>query len=304
MIHPPKLESGDTVALVASSSHQPIEEEHLVGEAVELLQSWGLQVRLQQEIHDKHFYLAGSDRHRACCLERFYLDPKIKALFFTRGGYGASRLLRFLDHEKISLQRKIVVGYSDVTSLLLYFQKVCDMVVYHGPNLATRKMLELEERNQSQASIQRNLFKSEEAFLPQHAVDTLKSGQACGQLIGGNLTLFCCSLATPYEPETEGRILFLEDVSEEPYRIDRKLTHLRNAGKFTGLKGIVFGEMVECEGENGLLWDVLAEFFREDPFPVAYNLRSGHGDVCLTLPLGDRVELITEADSGFVRFVN
>jgi len=312
MIFPNKLKKGDTVGLLSPSGYPANSQLHLVSEAVSLLKSWGLEVQLQPGYDNRHFYLAGTDEHRAEHFQSFYTDPQIKALFFTRGGYGASRLYRYLDDDLISKHQKIVVGLSDVTSLLLYLYKVCQMVVFHGPNLASSTFLKKPLKEQTQESLYNHLFSMERdpvsSELPSVGISwsdnsrlpsvfrksVLKKGYGKGLLIGGNLSLVVTTLGTPYEIETKGNILFLEDVNEKPYRIDRMLTHMRNAGKLEGIQGIVFGEMVGCYDKDDLLWKMLEDFFKDDPFPVMYGLPSGHGDYSLTLPLGVEVELDTD----------
>ena len=286
---PRKLERGDKVGLLAPGSHQSRGQEHLVAKAISILESWGLQVKLQPGWHHRHFYLAGNDQHRARQFQDFYTDCQLKALFITRGGYGASRILRYLNSSAIADHRKIVVGSSDASSLLLYLQKVCQMVVFHGPNLATCQFLESSGRQETQQSLHDTLFSTK--YFPLLPVQTLRPGSATGPLTGGCLSLVVASLGTFYEIETRDKILFLEDTAETPYRVDRMLTHLKNAGKLDYLQGLVFGEMPGCEGSASILWEILTDYFQDALFPVACKLPSGHGPVSVTLPLGSFVSL-------------
>ncbi len=292
---PQKLRPGDRVGLVAPCSHQPRGRERLVAEAIAILESWGLHVKLQPGWDLRHFYLAGNDRHRAGQFQDFYTDSNLKALFVTRGGYGASRILRFMDSSAIAGHQKIVVGSSDATSLLLYLQKICRMVVFHGPNLATAQFLESVGNQATQQSLYDTLFSAK--HLPLLPVQALRHGKATGVLTGGCLSLVVASLGTFYEIETEGKILFLEDTAEAPYRVDRMLTHLKNAEKLDNLQGLILGEMVGCEGPDSILWEMLNDFFKDVRFPVACKLPSGHGPVSVTLPLGSLVSL--DADKGW-----
>ncbi len=294
-----KLEKGDTVGLLAPSSHQAYGSRHLVEKAVSVLEAWGLKVELQPGYDRKHFYLAGTDEHRARCFQDFYVNPEIKAIFFTSGGYGASRLYQHLDDELISRHQKIMVGLSDITSLLLYIYKVCGGIVYHGPNLASGQFLNSHLKHKSHESLYDNLFQQD--FFPTYTVSTIKAGVGKGPLTGGNLSLVVTTLGTPYEIDTRNKVLFLEDTREKPYRIDRMLTHLRNAGKFEDIQALVFGEMVGCNNENNLLWDVVEDMFRDASFPVVNGLPAGHGDYTITMPLGSEVELETGANE--LRFV-
>jgi len=294
-----KLKKGDIVGLLAPCSHQAYNQQGLIQKAVIFLESWGLQVKLQPGYDNKHFYLAGTDLHRSKYFQDFYLNPQIKALFITTGGYGASRLYQYLDDNLISQHQKIIVGLSDVTSLLLYLQKICNAIVYYGPNLATNQFIKSPSRKKTQESLYNNLFIRN--YLPSYNVLTIKSGYGKGQITGGNLSLVVTTLGTPYEIETRDKILFLEDVYEKPYRIDRMLTHLLNAGKFDNIQGLVFGDMTGCYGEDNLLWKVIEDIFKDTLFPVVYGLPSGHGDHCITFPLNSKVELDTKTDE--LRFI-
>ena len=294
MIFPPKLKKGDPVGLISPCSHQRTDQQHFVEEAIAVLESWGLRVKLQPGQEQRHFYLAGTDEHRSTQFQNFYTNPDLKALFITRGGYGAARIFSYLNAAALARHQKIVVGLSDATSLLLYLQKVCQMVVYHGPNVATAQFLESPQKTFSHHSLHQALFSQKPPTLP---VQTLFHGTATGRLVGGCLTLVVSSLGTTHEIETEDAILFLEDTHEAPYRVDRMLTHLKNAGKLAALRGLVFGEMVGCGGTDHCLYDILKDYFQEAPFPVAYNLTSGHGTWCATLPLGAQATLDTHAET-------
>lgn len=300
MIFPKKLQPGDTVGLIAPGSPAKLNQLDLVSQAVTFLESWDLNVRLQPGYDQRHFYLAGTDQHRSEHFQAFYTDPQIKALFCTRGGYGASRMYPYLNRKQIAAHRKIIVGLSDITSLLLYLHKICGMVVFHGPNVAGADFLESPLKQKSQESLYNYLFQPR--HFPTYSVESLKPGFGKGCLTGGCLSLVVTTLGTPYEIDTHGKVLFLEDVNEQPYRIDRMLTHLRNTGKLEHLQGIVFGEMVGCDSPEVPLQEVLEDFFQDDSFPIAYNFPSGHGEYSLTLPLGAEVELDTESNE--LRFLD
>lgn len=283
MIIPSKLSVGDTVALLSSSSPVSKDNQVLISQAVNLLNGMGLNVRDLSKVDIEHPYLAGSDAHRARAIQESYTDPEIKALLFTRGGYGSARLFRFLDSSALRAHRKIVLGYSDVTSLLLYFQKVCGMVVYHGPNLATPRMFDSETSTLSVDSLFSELFDA--GLLREHTLSVIQAGATEGVMVGGNLTHLCCSLGTSYEIDTRQRILFLEDTGKPAYQIDRMITHLRNAGKLDNILGVVFANMHGCDND-GTLQEVLRDLFAEFAVPILYGLPSGHGPTCITVPLG------------------
>ena len=182
---------------------------------------------------------------------------------------------------------------------MLYFQQVCGIVVYHGPNLVTPRTLEEVGARETLHSLHAHLFRRD--HYPSYVVSVIHPGYARGQFVGGNLTNLIGTLGTPYAIETQGRILFVEDTGKAPHQIDRMLTHLRNAGKFDGIAGLVLADMHDCHGRDGLLWHVVRELFQDATFPVVYALPSGHGPRCVTLPLGTEVEL--NADGGVLRYL-
>ncbi|MGK5091061.1 LD-carboxypeptidase [Deltaproteobacteria bacterium TL4] len=286
----PALKPGDSVALTAPSSHQPKAAEGYVEAATKVLESWGLNVILQPGYDQKHFYLAGTDQHRAQQFQNLYLNEQIKAIFVTRGGYGASRMIPHLDPNLLADHHKIMVGSSDFTSLLVFMQSVCDQIVYHGPCLATDQFLNSPLKEQTRDSLKQWLF--DPTYNPSLPLEALTRGEATGVLTGGCLSLIVTSIGTPFEIETNDRILFLEDVNESPYRLDRMLIHLKNAGKLGSLKGLVFGKMEGCVPSD-LLWEVIQDIFQGVPYPIGIGLPSGHGDLGLTLALGKTVRLNT-----------
>ncbi len=296
---PPRLRRGDRVALLAPCSPQPAGEESLIEEACGHLERWGLRVLRQEDGYKSSWhYLAGSDADRARRFEEAYLRDDIKAIFLTRGGYGSARLAARLDSRRFMGRHKIVVGFSDATFLLHWLQRASRMVVYHGPGVATRQFSSARNR----AYLRRVLFgdSSLPAALP--CRPWLRPRATAGVLTGGCLSLLVTTLGTSAEIETRGRLLFIEDVNEQPFRVDRMLTHLRLAGKFAGLRGLVFGEMKGCEGARGELWEILADFFKDDDFPVARGLPCGHGQVNRTLPLGLGACLEFSKGHGRLRF--
>ena len=287
--HPP-LKRGDAVALVATSSHLVSGTEPRIAAAVALLESWGLRVVLAENLQARHLYLAGQDVIRAQEFQRLYLDPEIRAVFTLRGGYGAARMLPYLDPDRLRKQQKPVIGFSDVTSLLVALQQWCQMEVLYGPCLATEQFLEAPEAPVLQQALRNWLFQEERPVA--YPVEAFREGQATGRLVGGCLSLLVTTLGTPLEVNTEGALLFLEEVGEAPYCIDRMLTHLKTAGKLQSIRGLVFGRFQDCgtpEALQSMLEDVLAEV----PGPIGWNLPCGHGPLNLPLPLGAMAELDT-----------
>jgi muramoyltetrapeptide carboxypeptidase len=290
------------VALISPSSHQGRYPPEYLSDAVTVLQGWGLRIEPEPEPElARHLYLAGTDVERARQFERLYADPEVKALFCTRGGYGAARMLPLLHAPAIAAAApKWVVGFSDVTALFAYLQTVSGAVALHAPCLAAPGAIASPRRRENLDALWRALFE------PQYRCDYPMNwlwrsaggaGGATGRLVGGCLAVLVTTLGTPWEVDTRDAIVFLEDTDEAPYRIDRTITHLRTAGKLEHIRGLVFGHLQRCDGDPpGLLGEVLADLFREAPYPVATGLPCGHGDLNLPLELGSVFQFTVDGD--------
>ena len=254
-----------------------------------MLESWGLNVVLRVDLGN-HFYLAGSDEVRRTHLEAALTDPDTKVIFCTRGGYGSPRLLPFLNGLSPPSPR-LLVGYSDVTALHQAVARLCPQLeLLHGPNVATAQLLGTTTAcEENRAALRAALFSPE--FGIDEEIDFLRQGQAQGELIGGCLSLVSSSCGTPFQPETTGKILFLEDTGEPPYRIDRMLTQMKLSGCFDQVKGVVFGVMRGCTDPYNDLKQVILDLFEGAQFPIGFGLRSGHGDSNLPLRLGKNAAL-------------
>ncbi len=287
------LKPDDDVAIVGPASHLRGADHALLQEAITLLETWGLHVHPHLS-GERHFYLAGTDSVRAEHLRSAMTDPQIRAIFCLRGGYGTTRLLPYLDRTMRLPQDKVIVGYSDVTALHAAVGRLWPHInLIHGPNVATRQLLGTAPGCElTRQSLHDALFAVDRSLA--ETVEFLRPGKASGRLLGGCLSILVSTLGTPYEPRTQGAILFLEDAGEAPYRIDRMVTHLRNARKFESVAGVVFGEMRNCKDPYNDLREVLNDLFKNSSFPVAFGLRSGHGDVNLSLRLGATAELDDE----------
>ncbi|HEX7927041.1 MAG TPA: LD-carboxypeptidase [bacterium] len=297
---PAPLQRGDRVALISPSSHQGRYPPEYVEDAKKVLTGWGLRVA-EEPMAEKYMYLAGTDAERALQFERHYTDPQIKALFCTRGGWGAARMLPLLQPTAIAAaEPKWVVGFSDVTSLFAYLRAQAGVSVLHGPCLAAPSAITSPCRAENLEALHQALF--DPAARPLYAGGWLHrpagSAAMTGRLVGGCLSVVVTALGTPWQVDMRDAILFLEDTGEAPYRIDRMLTHLRTAGMFTHLRGIVFGHLQKCDGDPpGLLQDVLRDLFRDAPFPVATGFPCGHGDVNLPLELGAEYQLAADREA-------
>jgi muramoyltetrapeptide carboxypeptidase len=291
----PVLKPGDRAALVSPSSHQGRSPTSYLPDSVLVLSGWGLNVEPLPSPEPRHLYFAGNDAERAEAFQRQYLDPDIKALFISRGGYGAARILPLLDAKRIAAAPpKAVVGFSDATALFCYLHTVTGAQTLHGPALAAPGALTSEKRQENLAALNRLLF--DPAFRPEfalhHFTGPVPAAPVRGRVIGGCLSVLVTMIGTPWAPDPRGAILFLEDVGEQPYRIDRMLTHLRLAGMFEGLRAIVFGYLDRCdEDPPGLLAKTLHDCLGGMSFPVFMGMQAGHGEPNLTFPLGALAEL-------------
>jgi muramoyltetrapeptide carboxypeptidase len=280
---PPLLSPSDSVAIVAPASHIPRANKEYLEQGTERLRQMGFEVIYAPSLlKRKHLYLAGEDQERAEELTAMFLDSQVKAILCARGGYGCQRIIPYLDPDLIRTHPKPLVGCSDITVLLLYLLHQCHLIPFHGPNVATQQFVE------GDAEMAQALQKALTAPAPNIEINctVLRSGEAEGEIIGGCLSSLITTLATSYEPDLGEKILFVEDVNEPPYKIDRMLTHLKGAGKLAGIKGIIFGQMPGCDTEKGLLHEVLLDVLKEVEGPILLNFPSGHGPRNLTIPLG------------------
>jgi muramoyltetrapeptide carboxypeptidase len=278
-------------------------DRELLEQGESVLKEMGFRVKYEPSILESFRYLAGDDRRRGEEVNRAFADPEIRAIFCARGGYGSARTLAFIDEDLIKRNPKIFVGYSDTTSFLLYLYKRCSLVTFHGPMVTVD--LYKSPTDKTRTSLLGALTSSEgTGFEPVKIEPTdlkvLRRGCAEGILLGGCLSILIHSLGTCYEPDFKDKILFLEDIDEPPYRIDRMLTHLKNAGKLQQVTAIVFGEMKQCHpsAEEGfLLEEVLSEVLQDIQVPILFGFPSGHtsGDN-LTLPMG--VKARVDGDQG------
>jgi muramoyltetrapeptide carboxypeptidase len=295
---PPALQPGDIVGIVAPASNVKLE---LLEAGCAALRQLGYKPFYLDSIFDRDLYFAGSAARRARELEEMFIRDEVRAIICARGGYGSNYLLDVLDLQVIKAHPKIFVGYSDLTTLLTYFADSAGFITFQGPMVAKDFThpdgVDLD-------SWQRALNGSSEWVLELDSdVKALVEGSAKGILYGGCLSILAASLGTPYEIRTAGTILFLEDIAAKPYQIDRMLMQLKLAGKLADVRGIVFGEMVDCmqnENQGYTMQEVVMRVVGDLGVPVAYGLRSGHvsrGNI--TLPFG--VQAAMRVTAGGVR---
>lgn len=290
----PTLHPGDKVALVCASSTVP---EERLAPAVAAVEALGLKPVVYPTCYyqNRHGNFAATDAQRAKDLQDAFLDDSIQGILSIRGGYGAGRLLPMLDWDKILPNPKFFSGYSDVTALHIPLNNA-GWVTYHTVMPSTEYYKDVDAYSLS--ALKAALFGGLTGTLPMpegHTGETICPGTAEGRLVGGNLSLVVASLGTPWEIDTRDKILFLEDVDEEPYRIDGMLTHLKNAGKLDDCAGIALGYWTDCVPKDDKptlsLDDVLDEILGGVKKPVLKGLPCGHSLPAMALPLGANVRL-------------
>ncbi|MEX2963148.1 LD-carboxypeptidase [Microbulbifer sp. TYP-18] len=305
MRRPARLQPGMTVGLVTPASNAWEDED--IRFAIDIVKSLGFAVKEGRNLYQRTQYLAGPDAARAQDINAMFADPSVDAVFCLRGGYGTPRILPLLDYDTIGRNPKVLLGYSDITALLNAINRRCGFITFHGPIAAQnftdytldefRKVLVRGEgpvRIGAPPRFEAAPGRAEH----NNRLTRFRGGRARGRLTGGNLSLVCSLLGTPYEPEFRNRILFLEDVGEAPYRIDRMLTQLWLAGKLEQVAGIVFGKFTEADtsGNTFSVEHVLRERCGGLKVPVIRGLMTGHVEDQTVIPVGAMAEL--DGDGG------
>lgn len=256
-----------------------------------------------EEIFARDLYFAGSAERRAKEFREFWQREDIAALVCVRGGYGSNYLLEHLDFDSIARKPKALIGCSDITTLITAIHDRTGLAAFHGPMVAK----DIADGTFDSSSWNNSLNGVAEWNVPTDGVEVLRPGTARGKLYGGCLSMLVASLGTPYEIETEGTVLFIEDIAEKPFRIDRMLMQLRVAGKLEGVRGFIFGEMLDClppQGETYTLQQVIMRVLELFRVPVVFGLRSGHvSSGNITLPIGVQAELAAEGPSVSLRIL-
>lgn len=306
---PLPLNPGDTVGLVSPS--KATDQLLDVQIATEVMQALGLTVKAGAHLTARRGHLAGTDAERAADINAMFADNDVKAIICLRGGSGAARLLPLLDYELIKARPKILLGYSDITALHSAIQAKTGLVTFHGPNGAgSWNQFNAEQFRQlffqRQAMQYRNVSTDEDELVPrQNRTITITPGKVQGELIGGNLTVLTALAGSSYLPDFRGKILFVEDVEEAPYRIDRMLTTLKLMGALDKIAGFIFGDCTACHPSGGYGWLTMDQIFDDHIKPLnipAYRgAMIGHIKQQFIVPVGSRVEL--DADAGTFRLL-
>ncbi len=291
---PPRLKKGDLIALMAPAG--AIFNDDTVPKATAAVEAMGFRVKIGETAKTKTGYLAGDDEFRGKEFMAFMLDKEVKAIIALRGGWGCARMLPFIDMSLIADSKKIISGFSDITTLLLALYAKTGLVTFHGP---------VGNSTWEGATTENFLSVVQDAEFPfimsNPEVKTIHTGYAKGILLGGNLSIICSLIGTGFLPDFKNSILFLEETEEEPYRVDRLLTQLAQNGILDNLAGVVFGTCAKCEPEEPeksfTLDQVLDYHFKTRNYPVIKGFAIGHIKDKFTLPVGVLAELNTEKSS-------
>lgn len=310
-IKPTRLNLGDIVGVVAPAS-APANPKN-IDAALRALARLGFKPKPATHLRGRWGFLAGLDQQRADDLMEMFQDPAVKAILCFRGGYGTARLLPLLDYAVIRKNPKILIGYSDITSLHCALLAKANLVSFHGPMLNSDFLKDNLPEFTRQSFLKTLMQPSAPGSLAlnykKKTVRVLSPGTASGPLVGGNISILCASLATPYQPPFKGAILFFEDLNEEPYRFDRMLTQLLNAGLLQKVAGIAVGinknctdsKAKKCQEYRQTLDDVLKERLSPLNIPIVTGLPFGHVRHNATLPVG--VRALLDADKGELSIV-
>ena len=307
---PPRLRPGDTVGLIQPAGFAA----NLSGPqtAIETIQAMGLVPKLGQHVFDRHGYLAGTDEARAADINRMFADRSVKAIFAARGGWGSARALPYLNWDVIAANPKLLIGFSDITALHLAIAARGGFPTVHSPNAEANwgpQSLDTFRRLAFDGAlpIYQNLADADPlGAFGSRSIETLRPGRASGRLLGGNLTVLSTLMGTPFLPSFDGAILFLEDVDEAVYSVDRMLTQLALGGVLRRLTGVVFGRCARCGTASGggggfTLSDVLRRHLLPLNVPAFSGASIGHIANQMSIPVGVRAEI--DAGAGTIRIL-
>ncbi len=302
MLRPEPLKNGDKVAIIAPASCVKEKEIKNTEKSMQLL---GLEPIFYPSCFAKHGYLAGTDDIRLKDLHEAFLNKEAKAVICIRGGYGCGRIIKDIDFDIIKENPKLFLGYSDISVIHIAINQICDIMTIHG----TMPSINWERSDEATVNaLKKCLFDFPEGQImnpPGEKLQQLVPGKARGRIIGGNLSLLVSTLGSPFEIDTKGKILFIEDIGEKPYSIDRMLNALSLSGKFDDAVGIILGPFVDCEettDEPALtVHQIFDEVIKPHNKPTIMNFRCGHIYPQITFPMGAMTEI--DADDCTIRFI-
>jgi muramoyltetrapeptide carboxypeptidase len=306
---PAPLKRGDTIGVVSPSAATASRLESQF--AIESMEALGFKVKAGEHFRSRHGHLAGQDEDRAADFNGMFADPEVKAVICLRGGSGAARILPLIDYDLVRRNPKIVLGYSDITALHNALHAKTGLVTFHGPNGSSRwhdfNVQQFEQLffEQQLITFANQQSINDDLIVRQNRTQTIHSGKAIGELVGGNLTVLTALSGTPYLPDFRGKILFLEDINEAPYKIDRMMSTLRLSGVLEQISGFIFGDCARCEPGGGWGSLTLDQIFDDYILPLnipAYSgAMIGHIPRQFIVPVGAKAEM--NADSGTFRLL-
>jgi muramoyltetrapeptide carboxypeptidase len=286
------LKPGDTIGICAPSSRFDLQK---FNDGIKILENLGYKIKIPKEIFEKKRYLAGDDILRANIINQLFSDSDIDGIMCARGGFGAMRLLEHLDWEMLKNNPKLFIGFSDISSLLLSILDKTGNIVMHGPTIVSLVNAQDKTIESFQHTIQ---GKVDEIAVDN--VKTLISGKCTGIFKGGNISTISHLVGTKFQPDFKNCILFLEDIGEPAYKIDRMLSQIKMAGMFQQLSGVVTGSFEKCD--NGeYIHEILIEIFQEYNIPVITGMDAGHGKINLTLPMGRNADINIAMDTKILK---
>lgn len=288
----PKLSIGDTIAFICPSFKCRMDTER-ISNLEKLISELGYKLQFRKSCYLSNGYLAGTDEERIADLENAFLDDEVKAIICLKGGYGASRIVDKINYQIIKKNPKIFIGFSDITVLLNSFYQKAMLPTIHG-----QLGIYLGRSDLDQESLNDFITLLQEPFkgrvMRHSTIKTICGGEAQGVLVGGNLSLICNLIGTPYDIDFTNKIIFIEEVDEEPYRIDRMFSQLRLSGKLNVARGFIFGHFTNCSSEHQEYQQVnelISEYFLKLQKPTIINFPSGHDFPFYNLPIGLEVKL-------------
>jgi len=296
--YPPFLQSGDTIGIMSPSSSL---EKGALDKFIRMLETRGYTINIHPQTYAKYNQSAGTAQEKIDALHDLFKNPDIKAIFAARGGNRAGLMLSGLDYDLIKNNPKPLTGYSDVTALLNAITHKTGMVTYHGPVMTG---LSSGAQEEAYLDIALDMISGKTTELKMHDSAVIQTGNASGKLIGGNLSVLTSLMGTPYEPDFDGNILFLEDTGDELSRYDRMLIQLKNANVFANISGLVLGDISTAKDTGSkafgfTLNEIIGEMTKNTSYPVIYNAPFGHAGKLVTFPVGAQSNL--QADHNIIK---